>query len=271
MNTDYEITCKLRYLVNKGKSISFISSRLGLTEGEITRFLFDNDYSIDGNRIVKNDNIDIIEKNLGCYDNNINLLVLSDTHLGNNNDRIDLLKRIYDKALDNHVDYIFHLGDLGNGINKESRCNNFDSLKNYCIRYYPYSIIKTYFISGNHDYFNKEEKDLVEEVIKFRSDLVYLGKGPVLVNLNDMKLLLVHGDYNKRYYYKIMKSLKGDVLMYGHEHRYALNDIKGFKELKVPSLVDDGKKDMGVWWLTLCKNNEITYELETFPKKVLKK
>ena len=68
-----------------------------------------------------------------------------------------------------------------------------------------------------------------------------------------------------------MKETNANVLMYGHEHHSGLISNKKYVELKVPSLLDDGKKDMGVWWLTLYDNEQIDYELETFPKRVLKR
>lgn len=267
---NYETTCKLRYLVNKGKGIDFIASKLGLSEEIITRFLFDSDYILEGNNIVHNKKSNLPIKYLNYPSNYLNMLFISDTHLGHYNDNIDLLKDIYLKARDRDVDIIFHLGDLGNGNNKESKIKNFESLKNYCIRHYPYSEVDTYILSGNHDYYNKEDKDLVKEVTDVRGDLNYLGNRPLIVVLNNFKFLLAHGDDRKKYYHKLYKSSEADLLIYGHEHCYGLVKNKDYQELKVPSLLDDGSRDMGVWWLSI-NNNDINYELETFPKRTLKK
>lgn len=269
-NLNYELTCKLRYLINKGKGVDFIASKLGLSEDIITRFLFDSEYELDGNNIIRNKKTNLSLKYINCPNDYLSILFISDTHLGHYNDNIELLKDIYIEAAERNTDIVFHLGDLGNGSNKESKIRNFDSLKNYCIRYYPYSEVDTYMLSGNHDYFDRENKDLVKEVTEVRKDLNYLGNKPLLVDVNGIKLLLAHGDDRKKYYHKLFKSSNADLLVYGHEHSYGLMKNKDLNELKVPYLLNDGVKDMGVWWVSI-NDNDINYELETFPRRVLKR
>ena len=268
---DYELACKLKYMVNKGQGVDIISTKLGLSEDVVTRFLFNSGYVTDGSAVKKKKDYDIYIKKKKIAKNFINILVLADTHLGHKYERIDLLKHIYNEAYKKETDLIFHLGDLSNGINKDSIANSFESLKNHCIRHYPYSEIETYILSGNHDYFKKNNRNIVEEVTNVRKDLYYLGDRPMILNVNDCKFLLAHGDDKKKNYHRLMKSTNANVLMYGHEHHYGLLYDNEYNELKVPSLLDDGIKDMGVWWLTLYDNKQIDYELETFPKRVLKK
>lgn len=266
----HEQACKLRYLVNKGHNINVISSRLGLDKDLITRFLFDAEYDIVDDNVVRKHTIDLETKKCIFSKDMVNILVLADTHLGHTYDRVDLLKKIYQEASERETDVIFHLGDLTNGINKETKIRSLESLKNYCIRYYPYSEVDTYILSGNHDNNNKNNINIVQEITNVRNDLTYLGNKPIIINVNDTKFLLAHGD-DKNKYRKLIKETNINILMYGHEHRSGLISNKKYVELRVPSLLDDGKKDMGVWWLTMYDNNQIDYELESFPKRVLKK
>ena len=265
---NHEQACKLRYLVNKGHNINVIATRLGLDKELITRFLFDIEYDIVDDKIVKKNQLKADIKECSFNKDLINILVLADTHLGHINDRVDMLKQIYQEAIERETDLIFHLGDLTNGINKETKIKSLESLKNYCIRYYPYSEVDTYILSGNHDLY--DDYDIVKDITSIRNDLTYIGNQPLIVNINNTSFLLAHGD-NKNKYRKLMKETNANVLMYGHEHHSGLISNKKYVELKVPSLLDDGKKDMGVWWLTLYDNEQIDYELETFPKRVLKR
>ena len=71
------------------------------------------------------------------------ILLISDTHIGNNNlENMDLIRTIYDYAEQNNCDYVFHQGDLFEG-------NSPDELETF-IRNYPNNL-KTICIMGNHD------------------------------------------------------------------------------------------------------------------------
>ena len=61
---------------------------------------------------VKENDIYRIPSNL----EKIKLLLISDTHLGNKYDRLDILRYLYAKAEDTGVNYVLHAGDLTEGL-----------------------------------------------------------------------------------------------------------------------------------------------------------
>ena len=87
----------------------------------------------------------------------IPLLLISDTHLCSNYDRLDILRYLYDKAEDKGIKYILHSGDFTDGRSNrpehiyELKETSYEGQVDYCVDKYPTFSGKTYVISGNHD------------------------------------------------------------------------------------------------------------------------
>ena len=85
----------------------------------------------------------------------IPLLLISDTHLCSNYDRLDILRYLYDKAEDRGIKYILHSGDFTDGRSNrpehiyELKETSYEGQVDYCVDKYPTFSGKTYVISGN--------------------------------------------------------------------------------------------------------------------------
>ena len=109
---------KLKYLVNKKKTLLEICETLelkdyeviGLVElmkqdGELVDYI--NGEIIKLKKPKQNNDVYEIPHNL----EKLKLLLISDTHLCNKADRLDILNYLYDKAEDKGIKYVLHCGD----------------------------------------------------------------------------------------------------------------------------------------------------------------
>lgn len=123
--------------------------------------------------------------NLDCCDQ---LLLISDTHIGNSNmEDFPLIHSIYDYAAKKGISTIIHLGDLLEGVKNTTLTNDdieeINRQINLFIEKYPHphpSEIKTYALVGNHD---KLINDYLEQ--------------PIILNGCDLRTLTY---YNPSFY-----------------------------------------------------------------------
>ena len=84
----------------------------------------------------------------------LKLLLISDTHLANKSDRVDILRYLYDKAEQLGVRYVLHSGDFTDGLSNrpeqiyELREPSFEGQVQYCVEKYPQFSGQTYVIQG---------------------------------------------------------------------------------------------------------------------------
>ena len=162
--------------------------------------------------------------------NYIEFVVISDLHLCNKLDRIDLLYKAYEYTSKNKLKYVINLGDLFDSYmphNKNDvKIKTLSEQVKYVIDNYPYcSDIKTLVLYGNHDYYSKinYHKDIVKWLSDARSDLINLGYGENYINIKDNFIKLQHEiDYLKNY----KKNLETYITLLGHYHNYkvSIND-----------------------------------------------
>ena len=186
-----ELINKLKYLIKKKKSLKEICEELELKDYEVigmVKLLSEQGYNVDYvngelilvKKLVENDYVYEVPNNL----EELKLLIISDTHLCNKADRLDILNYIYDKADSRGIKHVLHVGDLTDGIytnrpqqNSELRVYGFDEHLDYVVEKYPKADdITTYFVGGNHmaTYFKNGGSDLGKAVSRERKDLVYL-------------------------------------------------------------------------------------------------
>ena len=113
-----EIINKVKFLIKKGIPLEEMAEKVGLSKEEIIGLAmilkeegFLVDY-IDG-QIVK---LKKPIENFGAYEvhdntHHLSLLMISDSHLTNKADRIDILNYLYDKAESKGIKYVLHCGD----------------------------------------------------------------------------------------------------------------------------------------------------------------
>lgn len=174
--------------------------------------------------------------------NYIEFIVISDLHLCNKLDRIDLLYKAYEYADKNKLKYVINLGDVFDSYmphNKNDlKIKTLSKQVEYVIDNYPYSdTIKTLVLYGNHDYYSKlyYHKDIVKWFSDERCDLINLGYGENYINIKDNYVKLQHEiDYLKNY----KKNLETYITLLGHYHNYKVRINDNNIYVYAPSLSD---------------------------------
>lgn len=160
--------------------------------------------------------------------------VVSDTHLGSNYQQIAHLRTTYKFFKESGAEFVLHCGDLTDGekIYRGQDYETFiigaDKAIDYAVKNYPNSL-PTYVISGNHDasWFLRAGIDVVKEICEKRKDLIYLGQMGAYININNVKVYMLHGMGSPAYAisYKSQKLVEGfssenkpHMLLVGHFH-----------------------------------------------------
>lgn len=301
-----ELCEKLYRLVQKKKDFAAVCKELNLEDYQIIGLITimkEEGYNIDyinGEIIVmknplKQEDVYTLPYNL----EHLKLLLISDTHLGNKHDRLDILRYLYDKAEDRGVEHILHAGDFTDGRSNrpeqvyELKEPSYEGQVQYCVDKYPSFSGKTYIIQGNHDdwWYKNAGSEIVKSIASQRDDLVYLGPDVADMKIGNLKIRLFHGYGSVAYAksYKIQKYLdtipikeKPDILQTGHIHQafYYKQDHThcfqtGCLEDQTPYCRSLGlASDKSVWWADITFDDKghihsITPELETFGDKKL--
>lgn len=231
----------------------------------------------------------------------VKLLLISDTHLGNKYDRLDILRYLYAKAEDTGVNYVLHSGDLTEGLS--GRPEQIYSLKeasytgqrDYVVEKYPRSNVPTYLIAGNHDmwWYKKCGADICKDISNLRDDIHYLGSDCEDLQIGKLKLRLFHGIGGSSYAksYKLQKYLdsipmseRPHILQTGHIHQ-SFYMKQGKTHCFQTSCLQDMtpyersngfNNDKSCWWVEVNMDDKgnpvsINQELETFGDKLVKK
>lgn len=303
-----EITNKIKYLINKKKTLKEICEELELKDYEVIGIVelmkqdgelldYVNGEVIKLKKPIQNNDIYELPNNL----EHLKLLLISDTHLCSKYDRLDILRYLYDKAEDKGIKHILHSGDFTDGKSNrpehiyELKELSYDGQVEYCVEKYPTFSGKTYVISGNHDnwWYKSIGSEIVKSIAKQRDDIIYLGSDVADMKIGKLKIRLFHGNGGNSYAksYKIQKYLdiiplneKPDILQTGHIHQafYYKQDNThclqtGCLEDLTPyarSLGFSGEKTC--WWLDIDFDDKgniysIKPELETFGKKLIRR
>lgn len=287
-----ELLNKLKYLINKKKSFKVICEELELEPYQIyglAELLKMDGFAID----IQPENIVKITQPVPKTEvykipetTSTDLLLISDTHLGSKCDRLDLINAAYQEAEKRGITTVLHAGDISDGFypNRaqqlyELRTIGADQTTDYIVNKYPYiEGINTYFISGNHDFtfVRNDGYDIGKAIERQREDMHYLGPDVATVDVNGIKVRLVHGSKGPAYAlsYKLQKyaetideSEKPHILMQGHFHNSFYMMYQGMHCFQVPSTIDQTqyarsmgmKNEKGVWFVHLekDKNNNI--------------
>lgn len=175
--------------------------------------------------------------------------VVSDTHLGSRYQQLTHLHTFYKLCQKRGIDTIFHAGDLvdGFGIYRGQEFEVFvhgaDAQTEYAVAHYPkYKGVKTVLISGNHDqsFMKTAGYNVAKVVAQQREDITYIGDDLAFVNIENIKVALMHGragmSYAKSYrLQKIMETMPGGAdkphfLFLGHYHNS--NILSGYRNME---------------------------------------
>lgn len=303
-----EIINKIKYLINKKKTLKEICEELELKDYEVIGLVelmkqdgelldYVNGEVIKLKKPIQNNDIYELPNNL----EHLKILLISDTHLCSKYDRLDILRYLYDKAEDKGIKHILHSGDFTDGKSNrpehiyELKEVSYDGQIDYCVEKYPTFSGKTYVISGNHDnwWYKSIGSEIVKSIANRRDDIIYLGSDVADMKIGKLKIRLFHGNGGNSYAksYKIQKYLdtiplneKPDILQTGHIHQAFYYKQDNTHCLQTGCLEDltpyarglgfSGEKTC--WWLDVDFDDKgniysIKPELETFGKKLVRR
>lgn len=307
IDLEKEIINKVKFLIKKGIPLEEMVERVGLSKEELIGLAmilkeegFLVDY-IDGELVklkkpIENSGVYSIPNNT----HHLSLLMISDSHLTNKADRIDILNYLYDKAESKGIKYVLHCGDVLDGmyLNRpqhiyELRCVGFDEHLDYVVNKYPHFSGKTFFIGGNHmdTYFKNGGSDMGKAISREREDLVYLNPDTADLKIGKVGIHMHHGGGGRSYSlsYKLQRYVetlpqdkKIDIVMQGHFHNAMYMYYMGKHCFQVGALEDDTpfsrsmgfKNEKSCYWVDIevdDKGNIYSIEptLEVFEGKKL--
>ena len=184
------------------------------------------------------------------------ILVVSDTHLGNKSQQLHLLNNLYKEASERGIDKAFHVGDLVDGDYSSHRrehpyqvfLHGFDEQADYVCNMYPYvNGITTYYILGSHDETHQKNGGarINTWVSKARKDMIFLGQDEGKYNLNGINMFLDHpgGGSANGLSYKPQKRIeefdsgsKPNIHLIGHYHKSYYFLYRNIHCIEVPAL-----------------------------------
>ncbi len=235
-------------LINENKSISEIASILGISNNELYRELLElrkkgyhviGKYYIDGS-IFYNFKNRISENSFHLHTQEIetiDLMVISDLHLGSFYETPRLLDKVYDYCINNDIHVILNIGDFVEG---DVSINNMkiEPLKqlDHALRVHPSdNSIYNLLLLGNHDYslLANYNIDLMRGIKERRYDIVPLGYGEEIINIKHDFIVLLHP--LKSYEMKT-KNYKNALIIRGHGHESKIYQDRNNLILYTPSL-----------------------------------
>jgi len=118
----------------------------------------------------------------------LKLLAISDLHVGNDLERIDLINRAFNYCAKNDIHVILSGGDLIDGNYTQGNQKIIDVQKqlDYFIKNYPYDKnILTFGVAGDHDFsaFCQSSLDIIEVLNNFRQDVIIGGYNNTGINI----------------------------------------------------------------------------------------
>lgn len=191
---------------------------------------------------------------------------VSDNHLGNNFERLDVLNTLYDVFEEEGINIVFNGGNMIEGeasFNRNERhITGFGRQLDYLSEHYPYREgIETWYVTGDdHEgWYNQREGINTGDYMQYerekkkKFDFKHLGYVEADVELNDGKfeypmwLRVMHAGGGTAYAHsyapqKIVESFQGgekpDILMIGHYHKMSYNYIRNVHTIQMATTCD---------------------------------
>ena len=242
----YDVLLKL---INENKSINEITNILGISSNELYKYLLS--LRKKGHRIVGNyyNNGDIYYElkkriadnefflNTDVSEKEIDLMVISDLHLGSFYETPKLLDRIYNFCINENIHVILNIGDFVEG------CVNNTNVKipplkqiNHALRVHPFdSSIYNLLLLGNHDYslLTNYGIDIETSIKESRYDIIPLGYGEEIINIKNDFIVLLHPLKSSE---MKTRNYKNTLIIRGHGHESKVCQDKNNLIMYTPSL-----------------------------------
>lgn len=246
-----EVNKKIITLIQEGKTLNQISQSLNISHKQIYMrlrsikdqgFKYDREYFYDGNIRYSPSNLEDNTNNISLItkssDQQISIMLISDTHLGSIYDRVDLLDKVYNYCIQNNIHTIIHAGDIVDGITLglEKKHSSFDEQIEYALEKYPFDpSILNFICLGNHDmdHFQNNNQNLTTLFYNYRHDLISLGYSVGSINIKNEKIFVRHIING----YKPDKIPNGNLILLGHSHKASIC-YNGNLSIHIPALCD---------------------------------
>lgn len=166
------------------------------------------------------------------------VLVTSDLHFGNSLERLDLVNRLYEYAVNNGIHNIFCSGDFLDGTYTKGvqLMDSYEQI-NHFIKDYPFDKnINTFGVMGDHDHsiLYKDNINMSEVINNYRNDIYLVAANNLLLNLKNDKVSLHHHMSNGTYFTE-----ESCIHFFGHLHKYCVyNNTDNTFSVLVPTLSD---------------------------------
>lgn len=250
-------TLELLRLINEEKTANEIATKLNISNKQLYNritmlknkgFDFEKKYYHDGNIIyskikkllVREQNeVKIITKKEG---QTFRAIIISDLHIGNELQRLDLLDKVYDYCTKEGIHIIINGGDLIDGTFSagNQKYKNPTKQIDYLLKVFPFDKnILNFTLLGNHDFsvLNKTGQDLAIVLQSYRHDIIPVGYEFGKINIKDSSIFLKHEiDANKN---KIkVKGIENSIILEGHSHQMKIVSNSINCNISIPSLSD---------------------------------
>lgn len=219
--------------------------------------------------------------------------VVSDTQLGSRKQQLTFLREVYQRFEDKGIDTVFHAGDMCDGDGRVYPGQQFDLFVHGYMRQLEYIVgsyprragIKTHVIAGNHDwsFWQHGGADILDAMSRERDDIVYLGYGGAPIDIDGIKIYLIHLKSGLTYArsYKLQKVIeqfapaqKPDMMFAGDRHSWAhipmYRNVYGW-QMGCFQAQTDFEKRLGLYPEIGALIVEVDYGTEGADKRELKK
>ena len=175
-------------------------------------------------------------------ENTLRVLLISDLHMGNILERIDLINKALDYCIKRGINIILCGGDMIDGTysKTEQRIPNIYEQIKYFLENYPYDKnILTFSVAGDHEVSALRDKgiNIIDTCKNNRHDIIYGGFNNICVNIKNDKILLTHyilGGTQRR--------TDAPIIINGHYHEYSIIKRDNTLYIKLPTLSDIHKE-----------------------------
>lgn len=219
-------------LIKENKSVEEIKNNLNISSKELIRILAslkNKGYNLSDEFLINGNHDIILSKNLNNVteiklekENNINIMVIADTHFGSSYEDMDSVDKVYSLAKEKNIHYVLHLGDLFDG--KYRLRSDVEKDVDRIIKKYPMdNSITTFFILGNHDkhILKKNEFNINNVISSSRLDLIPIGVEKGTIKLDKSNILLLHSSNSNS-----DEKTDSEIILRGHFHNSLYKNFK---------------------------------------------
>lgn len=180
--------------------------------------------------------------------------VISDTHIGSVYSPEDWLLAAFKEMEDLGCDCVLHAGDLVEGMKRnrmdtqiyELSALGYQAQRDKAVELFSQCKLPMYVISGNHDYFFRDNgSDIVEDICSRVPNMTYLGHDQADLDCDGATIRLFHGGDGSSYAHsyrlqKLIESFSGgkkpNILFAGHVHKFVHIFDRNVQAVSVPTL-----------------------------------